>query len=183
MERGFTDRKHRRGLLGVLAALAVVTAALLVPVSSQATNITQSFVVGVGNAAACVISSTPDVNLGAYDTTTTGDKTGSTTIGVTCNGCIDGNGNNKCNGHNRLYYSISLSSVNNWNLKGSSAGDLIPYRIYKPDGSTLWNTTSVVGPVQGSNSRQNYVATVKAAQGVDVPVGTYSDTVILTVTY
>jgi spore coat protein U-like protein len=158
-------------------------AAALLPRPSQATNITQAFVVGVGNKAACVIASTPDVNLGAYDTTGTGDKTGSTTIGVTCNGCIDGNGNNKCNGHNRVFYSISLSSVNNWSLKGSAAGDLIPYRIYQPDGATLWNATSVVGPVQGSNTLQNYVATVKAAQGVNVPVGAYSDTVILTVTY
>ncbi|MEI7705838.1 MAG: spore coat protein U domain-containing protein [Deltaproteobacteria bacterium] len=183
MERGFTDGKNRRGLLGLLAAALLATLALVVPGTAQATNITDSLVVSVGNSAACQTANPADVNLGAYSPTGTGDIAGTTSVGVRCNGCIDGQGNNKCNGKNKLMYTVSLSSANGWKLKGSSPTDLIPYRIYKPDGVTLWNATSVIGPTQGANAWVYYTANVKAAQGVDVPVGNYSDTVTVTVIY
>jgi spore coat protein U-like protein len=75
-----------------------------------------------------------------------------------------------------------------------SAGNFLPYQLYKDSGhSTIWNATggtAVVGGSggvngTGSGSNQNLTVYAFIAAGTAVPsaTGTYQDTVVITVTY
>ena len=145
-------------LLGSTLTLGVALAA----------NVTRPVNVSTPVAKNCSMANPANVNLGAYDPLGTGDVAGTTTIGLQC--------------VKKAAHSVSLNSANGWNLKGSSPTDLIPYAIYQPNG-TLWNTSAVVEDVAHDKDWKYYTATIRAAQGANVPVGVYSDTVTVVVTY
>ena len=152
----------------ILLAAAVATAVGFAP-QTQAATTTGTFIVSASVAKACSTVTAMNVDLGVYDPTGTGDKTGTSTIAIKCVKGTD--------------YTIGLTSAHSWSLKGPGASDLIAYKIYQPGGVIDWTASTLAVAAVTNSAAINYTATVKATQGQDVSVGAYSDTVTVTVTY
>ncbi len=158
-----------RGSTKLLLAAAVAAAVAFAPRAEAQATKTGTFVVSSTVAKACSTVTATDVDLGVYDPTGTGDKSGTSTISVKCVKGTD--------------YTIGLTSAHSWSLKGPGASDLIAYKIYQPGGVIDWTANALAVAAVTNSSAINYTATVKATQGQDVSVGAYSDTVTVTVTY
>ncbi|MDG3687374.1 spore coat U domain-containing protein [Pseudomonas aeruginosa] len=119
----------------------------------------------------CFIDSAPNVNFGSA-ALISGFSMVKQNIGVRCSPNTN--------------YTIGLDNGNNFSggwrrmLSGTNA---IEYNLYKPGDSMVWNTTNThIGT--GSGTRQNvpYQAIVNPLQG-NAPIGVYTDTVRIIVTY
>ena len=153
----------------LLLASAVAAAAIVIPRMAEATDVTGSFTVQAAVAKACKVTSAGNVNFGTYDPTATSALTGTSAIKVKC---TRGTG-----------YDIALSSTNSFKMTDGT--NLIPYSITQPNGSSNWETTplTIAGSAITTNADYTYTAALSTTQGLDVPVGSYLDTVTVTVTY
>ncbi len=134
----------------------------------------------------CQLNSTSNVDFGNISDigTTTKNYTAQGAISTTCNSGTPytiylGNGNNYSNSYRRMVNSNS---------------EYIPYQLYKDSSySTLWNTTggtTVVGgsggvSLTGTGSAQSSVVYGKISSGTSIASrpGSYTDSVVVTVTY
>ena len=154
----------------ILLAAAVASALFLAPSIAEAQTATANMTVSATVAKSCVVTGpSGPVNFASYDPVSTTQLSAPGTISVRC---VRGTG-----------YSIALTSDTGFNMRGTG-GD-IPYAVLQPDGSTSWTANSLVVPATAitSSAARDYVATVRPAVGVDVPAGSYTDTVHVTVTY
>ncbi len=159
-----------RSPVQLLLAATVAVLALAAPVGAEAQTATANMTVSASVAKSCVVSGPASaVNFSAYDPVSSTQLSAVGTISVRC---VRGTG-----------YSVALSSTSGFAMTG--AGGAIPYTILQPNGSTLWNTTPLVVNAADitTSVAKNYDATVRPAVGADVPAGSYSDTVLITVTY
>jgi spore coat protein U-like protein len=154
--------------VAVLATIAVLAAAA--PQVADAASTQGTFTVTASVVKNCIVA-TNNINLGSYDPTSGTQLSVASNVTVTCTKNTSG-------------VSIALSSQNGWNLRdGSTPANNIPYKIFQGATATDWTTTPWGGLSFSSNAAQNYAATAKPSVGVDVPVGTYNDTVTVTVTF
>jgi spore coat protein U-like protein len=159
--------RNSKALALLAAVMALVVAA---PRVADAATTTGTFTVTAAVVKNCVVA-TNNINLGSYDPTSGTQLATTANVSVTCTKNTSG-------------VSIALSSANGWNLRDSATpANNIPYKIFQGATATDWTTTPWSGLTFASNVAQNYGATAKPNVGVDVPVGTYNDTVTVTVTF
>jgi spore coat protein U-like protein len=159
-----------RNVQKLLLASAVAVAATLAPGLAEAQSVSANMTVSATVARRCVVTGpSAPVAFNGYDplSTTQLSAVGSITVQ-----CVRGTG-----------YTIALTSNNGFAMQGQ--GTAIPYGILQPDGTTNWATTPlVVADASITNSApRSYNATVRPVVGRDVPAGSYTDTVLVTVTY
>ena len=155
-------------LTKILSVLSIVGMAVTASPASAAA-VTGNFTVSAQVAKVCKVTNPANIDLGAYDPLGTGTITGNTQIQVQC---VKGTS-----------YDISLTSANSWKMKGGSGTDLIAYTIKQHDNTTDWTTSALAVSAVPNSAVKSYQANASAAQGQDVPTGSYTDTVTVTVTY
>lgn len=154
------------------ASFAVCSVWLLAfsTVPAAAASTSTSFTVSATVVSTCAVSAS-DLAFGNYLPSGNTDQT--TSITVTC-----GNGTG---------YSVALNDGNNASggarrmINGGS--NFLSYELYSDSGrTTVWNTAS---PVTGTGSGAAQTLTVygRIPNGQNVPVGAYTDTIQVTVTY
>lgn len=167
-------------LLGMTAASAMFLAASS---ASHAGTATSSLSVTATVSANCTISTTP-VAFGAYDpivTNATNPLNGTGTVTVTCtNGSAAtialGQGSNAAGG------STDAAPLRQMKDAGT---DLLAYSLYQDTGrTTIWgNTVATSASDTGNGTAQAITVYGSVAAGQNVPAGSYSDTVVATVTF
>lgn len=167
-------------LLGLTAASALFLAA---STSSHAGTATSNLSVTATVSANCTISTAP-VAFGAYDPVSANATTalnGSGTITVTCTsgstGTITlGQGSNPAGG--------STDAAPARQMKDAGT-DVLAYALYQDSGrTTVWGNTAGTGVADvGTGAVQNVTVYGAVAAGQNVPAGSYSDTVLATVTF
>jgi spore coat protein U domain-containing protein, fimbrial subunit CupE1/2/3/6 len=151
--------------------LAVAVVAVAAPGSARAADATANMIVSASVAKSCVVTGPASaVNFAAYDPISSAQLSA---VGQITVRCVRGTG-----------YDLKLSSGNGFKMMGPG-GAAIAYDVLQPDGTTSWTTTALtVAAVDVDTSApRTYDATVKPAVNADVPVGDYTDTVVITVTY
>ena len=170
---GVTQR-HRQ-LLAKLGLLALLLPGLL-PVTAQAATASATLTVSVLVPASCQITATP-LAFGIYTGAVDMDPS---TLSITCS--------------NTTAYTVSLNAglgtspaatVTTRHMNGPAAGGLA-YQLHRDAGRTQnWGQTIGTDTVAGTGNGNAQVLTVygQIAAGQLVPPGTYSDTIVATVTY
>jgi spore coat protein U-like protein len=151
--------------------------------SANATTSTANLSVTASVAANCAISTAP-VAFGAYDPVSTNAATplnGTGTVNVTCTSGASaqvtlGQGSNPGTGSTDTAPARQLSD-------GSS--HFLTYSLYSDNGrSTVWGNTAGTGVASTGTGTQVALTVYGAvAAGQSVPTGSYSDTVVATVTF
>jgi spore coat protein U-like protein len=171
---------NRNRLLVTAVAVALVGAAFLAPVNLSAGTNTANLAVSATVAAYCTIAD-GTLAFGSYDpivvnagATAHLDKTGSFTVTCTKGGAgiYVGAGN-------------GANYVSNRRLK-SGTSDYLNYEMYTDLGrTTVWGTTLATGLSVTPNGKTPVSMTVygRILGGQDQPVGTYTDTVVMTVNF
>lgn len=159
----FLTSKHVR------AAAAAITLALGSP--AFAASATANFDVSIQVLATCAISAS-NLTFSSITTGTTSNNDATSSLTVNCS--------------TGTPYSISLDNGTNYSggRRMAGANSYINYYLYSDSGrSAQWNSTlTKVGT--GNGSDQNHDVFARIPSGMAVPyVGTYSDTVIATITY
>ncbi|MGY3489797.1 spore coat protein U-like protein [Bradyrhizobium sp. USDA 4011] len=176
--------KRRMGQASRMGAVALFAVASGYQTSAQAGTSTANLTVQITITAACTINAAT-LNFGSVSGTTlaTTLQSGSTTVSVTCT--------------NGSPYSIAMD--NGANVSGSqrrmaNAGNFINYDLYTDaahtnpwttaTSSTTCTTTNgcFLGTGDGSAQTINIFGTVPAT-GIAPNTGTYTDTVVMTITY
>ena len=155
-----------------LAALGAIAAAFgtAAPRIADAATTTGTFTVSATVVKNCTVA-TNNINLGNYDSLSGTQLSTTGNVNVSCTKNTSG-------------VSIALTSANGWTLNdGSTPANVIPYKIFQGATATDWTLTPWSGLTFASKVAQSYGANAKPNVGVDVPVGTYTDTVTVTVTF
>jgi len=169
---------HRAIHLSLVSALALSGAGFAL--SSFAATSAADLGVSAQILDACTITATP-VNFGDYDHTAGSDKAASGSVTETCtNGTAAfitlGEGLN-----------AKLASVPGVPLRQMASGaNRMAYFLYQDSGeATLWGNTQATGVAQVGTGNAGTTLTVYgyATAGQNVPVGSYSDTVVATVNF
>jgi spore coat protein U-like protein len=160
-------------LTKILLAAAVAGAFLLAPsfAEAQTNPATATMTVQATVVKSCTVTGPASaVNLGNYDPLSATQLSGQGTINVRC--------------VRNTPYTISVSSANGFAMK-SAAGDLLPFAIFQPNGTTDWKATALSVPAGNVTSFApiSYIATVKPTVGLDLPAASYTDTVTFSVAY
>jgi spore coat protein U-like protein len=158
---------RRIQLAAVVAAVtATVAAVAFLPRTAEGATATANFQVQATVIPQCAITATA-LNFGNYDPNAAAPLAGTSTITLTCT--------------RNTSYSVALSAVSGFNMTNGT-GSTIAYSLFQPNGTTSWTTTPVAGVAP---SRAGIPLTVNGsiAAGQDVPTGSYSDTVIASVTF
>ncbi len=152
-------------LLGVAAAL--LAAPLLARAAGTATG---TFQVTANVPTACTIRGT-NITVAAYDPNAATAATGTGTVTVQCT--------------RGTTYTIGLDSAGKWTLSDGAkpTANTLNYSILQGATTTPWNATSTLVGTATSRAAINLTATASIPTGQDVPVGTYTDTVTMTVNY
>lgn len=164
--------KTRTSLLFVLLAMAATP--VLAVTATGSLNVTASV------SATCIVGTSTTVAFGAYDPSAGSPKDAEGAVSVTC---TDTTG-----------YSVSLDAgahetspddVTTRMMVGGSHGDLLPYQLYQDSGhTTVWGiTTDEMGSLTGDGSAQSYTVYGRIPVGQYVQPDSYSDSVVVTVTY
>jgi spore coat protein U-like protein len=175
----YSKRLNMR-LLGLTAASALF---LVASSATRAGTATSNLSVTATVSANCTISTAP-VAFGAYDpvaANATNPLNGSGTITVTCtngsSGTITlGQGTNPATG------STDTAPLRQMKDAGSA---VLAYSLYQDSGrTTVWGNTAGTGVADtGTGTAQNVTVYGTVPAGQNVPVGSYSDTVVATVTF
>jgi spore coat protein U-like protein len=174
------SKKLKWRLLGMAAGTALFLGTATV---SHAGTATSSLSVTATVAANCAISTAP-VAFGAYDpvaanATTPLDGTGTVTVTCTSGDAATitlGQGSNPGTG------STDAAPVRQMKDTG---GALLGYSLYSDTGrTTVWGNTAGTGVAEtGTGAAQAVTVYGAVAAGQNVPTGSYSDTVVATVTF
>ena len=143
---------------------------------SFAATATTSFQVTATVPDSCVVSAN-DLNFGNYNPVSGNDLDGSSTIDVTCTlGTTYNIGLDK-----GLGTGASVAS-----RKMASGSDLLDYSLYQDSNrNTVWGNTVSTDAVSGTGTgiAQSYTVYGRVPASQVVPVGTYTDTITVTVTF
>lgn len=127
----------------------------------------------------CTLTTAP-VAFGAYDPASGTDDTATGTVTVTCT--------------NGTTYTVSLDAGANESTPGdfttrrmiAGAGEFLPYQLYQESGhTTVWGDTggNILTGQTGNGTAQALSVYGVITAGQYVPPGSYTDTVLVTVTY
>jgi spore coat protein U-like protein len=168
-------------LLGVTA----VASALFMAASSptRATTATSNLSVTATVTANCTIGTSP-VAFGSYDpvvANATSPLNGTGTITVTC---TTGSAATITLGQGSDAASGSTDAAPLRQMKDSGT-DVLAYTLYQDSGrTTVWGNTAGTGVAEtGTGAGQNVTVYGAVTAGQNVPAGSYSDTVVATVTF
>lgn len=159
------------------AAIVVAMAALTAGQANAATSTNSSFQVTLNIQGSCSIQSATDMAFGAQ-TALGSNLDVSSSIGVQCT--------------NSTPYTISLSAGGGTGatiasrILTNAGGGTIGYGIFRDSNRTqVWGSTAAVDTQggTGNGSVQTYTAYGRVAPVVTPAIGSYSDTVAVTVTY
>lgn len=165
-----------------LTGLALATAAAVVttmPRTQAASTKTATLAVSASVAANCTIE-TVAVSLGAYDplvdnATAPKDGTGKVIVGCT-KGVAP-----------KISLDFGANGGGSARRLKNAAGDLLAYELYQDEGhSTPWNNSGVgilTAPKADNKDKREFVVYGRIAGGLDVPTGTYTDSVTATVEF
>lgn len=161
-----------------LSAIAASAAVLSMGAAQAAGTATSNFNVNLTVQSKCVITNTTvtDINLGSFDVGAT-PAVGNTKFNLKCT--------------KGTPYTISLSPTNaggtdNTGKLKASGTDTIDYALFSNAGATAaWGKTSLVSGTFSTSSSAGVDISIyaKVATVPDVPVGTYTDNVQITVNY
>jgi spore coat protein U-like protein len=174
----------------VLASLLGIGAALLVPAPAHAGSATSNLAVTASISANCTISTTA-VAFGAYDPVVANAATALNGTGSVIVGCTKGSAPS-------ITLGLGSNAVGTQrNMLNGSNTDVLGYQLYFPTnnatpstctfpGTTVWGTTgaNIFTPtVPASKATRTYSICGTVTAGQDVSVGSYSDTVVATVSF
>lgn len=167
-------------ILAALAGVALLPALVTTP--SRAGTATASLGVTANVANTCTIAAAP-VAFGAYDTlaTTPTDITSTLTVRCTAGAAAAitlGQGLNSASG------STDAAPLRRM-LNTGAAGQYLAYYLYRDSGrSTVWGNTVATGVAYtGTGLSETQTVYARLPPGQNVVAGTYSDTVVATITY
>ena len=167
---------------GFLPRLAIVLGTALAAVSAHAGTATSNMPVTASVSANCTIS-TGATAFGAYDpivTNATAPAAGTGTVTVTC---TSGAATTITLGQGA---SPATGSTDTTPLRRMvSGGNYLSYHLYSNSGATsVWGNTSPSGLSHtGTGTATNLTVYGRVPAGQNVPAGSYSDTVVATVTF
>lgn len=160
-----------------LSSLGLALAASMAAGSANAATATTTFTVNATVLKACVVTALP-LAFGNYDPTSASPVTGSTTLSVLCT-----SGTSFRTGLNAGAASGATVSTRSM----TSGGNSLDYALYQDSGRTTnWgNTPGTDTPAAVTAGAGPTTQTVygRIAAGQNVPVGVYTDTITVTVTY
>ena len=174
----FKQKFNARTLTAAVAAALAVGAA---SVTDAATTATSTLTVTASVTANCTITTAP-LAFGAYDPVVANASTplsGTGTLNVTCtNGAITavtlGQGSNPA--------TVSTDAAPARQLKDAGT-DVLAYSLHSDAGhATVWTNTGGVA-YTGTGTAGTMTVYGAVAPGQNVPAGTYSDTVVATITF
>ncbi len=157
-------------ILALTAAVAAVAAGVaMAPRQADAAIATGSFTVTANVAKVCTVAAAA-VTV-SYDPFSGTALTFSNPVNVTCT--------------RDTAFSTSLSSGNNWALKGTATPtNTIPYAVNQTNAAGAdWKTTPFAGVAATKNTPVSQVAFFTIAAGIDAPADAYVDTITATVNY
>ncbi|MBU6375123.1 MAG: spore coat U domain-containing protein [Bdellovibrionales bacterium] len=160
-------------MLRLAPALALAPTLALIPLANAATT-SNTFNVTASVTNACTVSGTT-LAFGAYDPTALTSLDGSSTISVLCT--------------LNSAYTIGLNKgVNGPNVsdrKMSNGSYTLDYALYSDSGRTSnWdNTGSGAVSSTGTGANQNFTVFGRIPASQNVPQGSYTDTITITVTF
>jgi spore coat protein U-like protein len=155
-------------ILSIAAILALSTGSLF------ADTATQNFQVTATVASSCQINSASELAFGTYDPLSSTDKEATNTISITCS--------------TGTHYDVGLDDGLNSDAGARNMSDgsnNLNYEIYTDSGKTTpWNSTNLVsGDATSSSTAIDLVGYGTLTAGQDVPEGSYSDTIVATISY
>lgn len=146
--------------------------------AASAASVTDQFDVTITITDSCEITTPPnDLDFGSYGLLLS-DKTGTTSIGVTCTSGLD--------------YDIGLDAGANPSTGGdtntrrmTNSGNFVSYDLKKPDGTTHWGNTISTDTLSstGTGDAQSFTVNGLVPAQTTPPAATYTDTITVTVTY
>lgn len=169
LRRGARERR-------ISAASFVALLALAAPNMACAAQDQTTFAVTASVVAACAVSAT-NMLFGSYDPTSATPNDKQSTVNVTCT--------------NGVSYAIGLDAGGGSGAtvaarKMSASTDLLTYSLYTDSGRmTVWGNTANVDVVSstGTGVLQAFTVYGRAPAAQTAPVGNYTDTVTVTVTF
>jgi spore coat protein U-like protein len=158
---------RRFQIAAVVAAVAATVASVaLLPRAAEGATASANFQVQATVIPQCAISATA-LNFGNYDPNAAAPTAGTSTITLTCT--------------RNTGYSVALSAASGFAMS-NGAGSSLNYSLFQANGTTPWTTTPVAG-VAPSRAPIPLTVNGSIAAGQDVPTGSYTDTVVATVTF
>lgn len=171
-------------IVAVAAAAAFIAIVAIRP-AQAASSTTGTFNVTASVVASCNLAAITDLAFGNYDPVNNTGTTGTTTLGVTCT--------------SGTTYTIALNYGSNSGSKtdrfmSDGSSHTIGYNLYTDSAHTnVWYDNSTdpctasncVDNATGTGSSQSYTVygQIDATQATQPPVGSYSDTITVTVSY
>lgn len=166
-----------------LAGTAILPLTILSVPAQAAGTTSSSFQVTATVVSSCVINSVGALGFGNYDPNSVTALTGTSTININCT-------------KNAPYtialdYGIHGGSAAN-RIMQDAATDSLNYNLYVDSGyANVWNSTctagnncdSGTGMGPGAGNQQTYTVYGQVPAGQNVPVGSYSDTITVTVNF
>lgn len=171
MEKSYASPIVRRAVLAGTAILA------LAPVSAMAATATDTMAVSATVQSACIVSVSP-LAFGAYNPTAAGNTDATTTVSVTCTSGTS--------------YTVGLSAGNGSgatvaNRKMTNGSNTLNYALYRDASRTaIWgNTPGTDTPASAVAGASAAALTVygRISASQNVPAGTYTDSITVTVNY
>jgi len=160
----------------MFAAALLIGGGVMNGADAQASTATSSFVVSATVLSVCLVTASP-LAFGNYDPTASTATSGSTTLAVTCT--------------NGTPYNVGLNAGTGTGAsvttrKMTFGSNLLSYSLYEDSGhTTVWGqtigTNTVTGTGTGLPVTQTVYGQIPAQQAM--PVGAYTDTITVTVTY
>lgn len=168
-----------KGLLAgaVLAAIATMSG------TAVAGTATSNLAVSATVAANCTIDASAGLAFGTYDPIVTNASTALTGSGTISTTCTNGASATITLGQGA---NADTSSTDTAPLRRMTDGtDFLSYQLYTDSGdSTVWGNTSATGAaVTGTGAAISTTVYGSVAAGQNVPAGSYTDTVVATVTF
>ncbi len=172
-------------MLKLIRTFAITGIAILAiaSVTARAGTTTSTFAVTANVISSCVINSVGALGFGAYDPNAATALTGTSTINVNCT---------KGSPYTvALDYGIHGGTAAN-RIMQDAGTDTLNYNLYVDSGYTkVWNSTCVAGnncdsgtgAGPGVANQQTYTVYGQLPAGQNAPVGSYSDTITVTVNF
>jgi spore coat protein U-like protein len=152
------------------AAAAAVAALAFAPRIASAATVGTTFTVTAAVTKACTVSAQNISFAAGYDPNAASAATATGTVSLTCTKGVN--------------YSVALASAGGWKLSDTvTPANKLNYQILQGATTTVWDATNLVSASAPTKATIPLVATASIAAGQDVPAGTYTDTVTVTVNY
>lgn len=168
---------------GKLAGLVLASGSLLVGTVAEATDETSNLGVSSLTTNNCLFGTMTGASL-TYDPIEANNNatgTDSTSAGSIVIACTDD-----------LPYALAVGEGGHWasnSRRAQNGSSFLVYSVTQPDGTTPWGTGTTATnneatlSSEGTGVNQTFTVNFKAVKGQNVKAGTYTDTLVVTVTY